>query len=79
MATILRQQDSLQLTECSGRQPGGAESMYTIKNDAIWAPVAKYFAELPTVRSRLAYDKYMSARKATIDLLMQLAPGIKGC
>jgi hypothetical protein len=53
--------------------------MYTIRNDAIWAPVTKAFAELPDSYDRNdAYDRYMHARKATIDLLIQLAPSVKG-
>jgi hypothetical protein len=79
LGTILRQQDSLHLTSVQADSLATLNRLYTIRNDAIWAPLAKYFADLPDTYDRdLAYDKYMSARKATIDLLTQLAPDIKG-
>jgi hypothetical protein len=78
LGTILRQQDSLHLTSVQADSLATLNRLYTIKNDAIWAPLAKYFADLPDGYDRdLAYDKYMSARKATIDLLTQLGPNIK--
>ena len=78
IATILRQQDSLKLTGPQADSLATLNRQYTIRNDAIWTPLAKYFAELPNGYDRdLAYDKYMSARKATIDQLMQLGPTIK--
>jgi hypothetical protein len=79
IATILRQQDSLKLTGAQADSLATLNRMYTIKNDAVWSPVAKSFAELPNGYDKdVAYDKYMSARKATIDLLTQLSPSIKG-
>jgi len=52
--------------------------MYAIRNDAIWSPVAKYFAALPNHYDQgEAYDRYMTARKATVDLLMTIAPTVK--
>jgi hypothetical protein len=78
MATILRQQDSLKLTSAQADSLAGLNRRYTIRNDAVWTPLAKYFADLPdTYDHDVAYDKYMDARKGTIDLLMQLAPDIK--
>jgi hypothetical protein len=79
LATILRQQDTLRLTGLQADSLAMLNRMYTIRNDAIWAPVTKAFAELPDSYDRNdAYDKYMHARKATIDLLIQLAPSVKG-
>lgn len=79
MATILRQQDSLKLTGPQADSLATLNRLYTIRNDALWAPLAKRFAELPDSYDKDdVYEKYMVARKATIDLLMQLAPGIKG-
>jgi hypothetical protein len=78
LATILRQQDSLHLTSVQADSLATLNRAYTIKNDAIWSPLAKYFADLPDNYDHgVAYDKYMSARKATIDLLMGVAPHIK--
>jgi hypothetical protein len=79
IATILRQQDSLKLTGPQADSLATLNRAYTIRNDAIWSPLAKYFAELPDSYDHdLVYDKYMSARKATIDQLMQIAPSIRG-
>ena len=79
LAAILRQQDSLKLTGPQADSLATLNRLYTVRNDAVWTPLAKYFADLPDGYDRdLAYDKYMTARKATIDLLMQLAPSIKG-
>lgn len=79
LAAILRQQDSLKLTGPQADSLATLNRLYTVRNDAVWTPLAKFFAELPDGYDRdLAYDKYMTARKATIDLLMQLAPSIKG-
>lgn len=78
MATILRQQDSLKLTGPQADSLATLNRLYTIRNDALWAPLARQFAELPDSYDKDdVYEKYMQARKATIDLLMQLAPGIK--
>jgi hypothetical protein len=78
LATILRQQDSLRLTGPQADSLATLNRLYTIRNDALWAPLAKYFAELPDNYDHdVVYDKYMDARKATIDLLMELGPNIK--
>lgn len=79
LATILRQQDSLRLTGAQADSLATLNRAFTVRNDAIWAPVAKYFAGLPdTYDKDIAYAKYIAARRATIDLLTQLAPSIKG-
>ncbi|MDO8502164.1 MAG: carboxypeptidase regulatory-like domain-containing protein [Gemmatimonadaceae bacterium] len=79
LATILRQQDSLRLSGPQADSLATLNRIYTIRNDALWSPLTKYFAELPNGYDKdEAYDRYMSARKATIDLLARLAPGIKG-
>jgi hypothetical protein len=79
LATILRQQDTLKLTGLQADSLATLNRMYTIRNDAVWAPVTRAFAQLPDAYDRGdAYDKYMHARKATIDLLIELAPSIKG-
>jgi hypothetical protein len=79
IATILRSQDSLKLTGPQADSLATLNRQYTIRNDALWSPLAKYFADLPNGYDRdLAYDKYMSARRSTIDLLTSLAPDIRG-
>jgi hypothetical protein len=79
LATILRQADSLRLTGPQADSLATLNRAYTIKNAALWTPLAKYYAELPNSYDRdVAYDKFMDARKATIDLLTQIGPQIKG-
>jgi hypothetical protein len=79
MATILRQQDSLQLTGPQADSIATLNRAYTIRMEAIWSPVAKYFAGLPDAYDRdEAYDRYIHARRETVDYLATLAPKIKG-
>src|SRR4029078_8210344 len=79
IATILRQQDSLKLTGPQADSLATMNRAYTVHHDAIWSPLAKYFAELPDSYDHdVVYDKYMTARKATIDQLMQIGPSIRG-
>jgi hypothetical protein len=78
MSTILRQQDSLKLTSVQADSIAALNRAYTIQTDAIWTPVAKYFAELPKYYDQsVAYDRYIQARKASVDLLMKIAPIVK--
>jgi hypothetical protein len=52
---------------------------YTIRLDSIWSPVAKYLAALPDQYDHDdAYDRYLRARRTTVDLLSALAPRVKG-
>jgi len=47
--------------------------------DSIWTPVAKALASLPTDYDRgSAYSRYREAREATIDVLMTIAPTVRG-
>ncbi len=79
MATILRQQDSLKLTGAQADSIAVLNRHYTIRTDAIWSPIAKDFAELGNSYDRnAAYDRYMHARKATVDLLIGLTPSLRG-
>ncbi|MEO5588344.1 MAG: TonB-dependent receptor [Gemmatimonadaceae bacterium] len=79
LATILRQQDSIKLTSTQADSLATLNRMYTIRNNTAWASVVTNFADLPDNYDRDAvYDRYMTARNATIDLLMELGPEIKG-
>jgi hypothetical protein len=79
LSTILRQQDSLKLTSAQADSLAMLNRTYTVRNDAIWAPLIKEFANLPdSYDHSTEYEKYMSARRSTIDLLMQIGPAIKG-
>ena len=79
MATILRQQDSLRLTSRQADSIAAMNRRYTYRTDSIWVPVARYLASLPTnFDEGLAYDRYLQARHAQIDMLTRLVPVIRG-
>jgi hypothetical protein len=78
MTTILRQQDTLQLTGTQADSIASMNRRYLVKLDSIWSPVARYFGALPNNYDRDdAYGRYRTARQASVDMLMQLAPAIK--
>jgi hypothetical protein len=78
MAQILRQQDSLQLTPQQADSIASINRWYSVRVDSIWAPVAKYLADLPDRYDQgAAYDRYLEARRASVDLLAELAPHVK--
>jgi hypothetical protein len=79
MAQILRQQDTLHLTGAQADSIATMNRWYTIRIDSIWSPVAKYLAQLPDrYDDDEAYEHYIRARRATVDLLATLGPKIKG-
>jgi hypothetical protein len=79
LATILRQQDSLHLTAKQADSIASLNRWYSVRNDSIWAPVAKYLGTLPDRYDEgAAYDRYILARHATVDLLMKIGPDVKG-
>jgi hypothetical protein len=78
MAQILRQQDSLHLTAQQADSIAAMNRWYSVRADSIWAPVAKYLADLPDRYDQgAAYDRYLEARHASIDLLAELVPRVK--
>jgi hypothetical protein len=78
MAQILRQQDSLHLTAPQADSIASINRWYSVRVDSIWAPVAKYLSDLPNrYDQNAAYDHYLSARRASVDLLAELAPSVK--
>jgi hypothetical protein len=79
LATILRQQDSLHLTAKQADSIASLNRWYTLRNDSIWAPVAKYLGTLPDRYDEgAAYERYIKARHGTIDLLTKIGPEVKG-
>ncbi len=77
MAVILRQADTLQLTSQQADSVAVLNRWFTIKLDSIWSPVAKFLAQLPDdYNEDVAYDRYRSAREASVDALMRIAPDI---
>ena len=78
MAQILRQQDSLHLTAQQADSIASINRWYSVRIDSIWSPVAKYLSDLPNRYDQdAAYDHYLSARRASIDLLATLTPSVK--
>jgi hypothetical protein len=78
MSAILRSQDSLHLTAFQADSIASMNRRYTYRVDSLWAPVARYFATLPTqFQEDMAYDRYIEARRAQIDMLMNLAPAVR--
>jgi hypothetical protein len=78
MGSILRQQDSLRLTAEQADSIAAMNRRYTYRSDSLWAPVARYLAKLPKeYDAGEAWDRFLDARRAQIDLLMQMGPAIR--
>ncbi|HEV8446377.1 MAG TPA: TonB-dependent receptor [Gemmatimonadaceae bacterium] len=78
MGTIIRQQDSLHLTVVQADSLAAMNRRYTYRCDSLWAPIARYFVQLPERYDEgEAYDRYLRTRRAQIDMLSQLAPTIR--
>ena len=78
MAQILRQQDSLHLTARQADSIASMNRWYSVRVDSVWAPVAKYLADLPDHYDQgTAYDRYLEARRASVDLLAKLVPYVQ--
>jgi hypothetical protein len=79
MTSILRQQDSLRLTSFQADSLAVLNRRYTYQSDSLWAPVGRYFASLPANYDEgEAYDRYMRARRAQIDMMLEIAPHVQG-
>ncbi len=79
MAQILRQADTLELDGTQADSVAVLNRQYTISLDSIWTPVVKYLATLPERYDQdAAYDKYRTAREASVDALIRLAPTVRG-
>jgi len=79
LSAILRQADTLGLTGAQADSIATLNRWYVVHLDSIWSPVAKYLAALPDNYNRDdAYHRYQRAREGSIDMLIRLAPAIKG-
>jgi hypothetical protein len=77
MTTILRQQDSLHLTSLQADSIAVMNRRYTYRTDSLWAPVGRALAALPiSFDEHQAYDRWLAARRAQVDMLMHMAPAI---
>lgn len=78
MAAVLREQDSLRLTSVQADSIASVNRRYTYRADSLWAPVAAYLAALPGEFSeREAYDRYRRARRAQVEMLMEVGPTVR--
>ena len=79
LSSILRQQDSLKLTSFQADSLAVLNRRYTYQSDSLWSPVGRYFAGLPANYDEgEAFDRYMRARRAQIDMMLQIAPLVQG-
>lgn len=78
MVQILRQADTLQLSQEVADSIAILNRGYTIKLDSLWTPVVKYLSALPDEYDQgEAYDRYRVARMASVDAMIRLAPVVK--
>jgi hypothetical protein len=78
MAQILRAADTLELAPTQADSIAVLNHEYTVKLDSIWSPVVKYLASLPDHYDQdQAYDRYRTAREASVDALIHLTPLVK--
>ncbi len=71
MTQIIRQQDSLRLTSVQADSIASMNRRYAYRTDSLWTPVARYLAALPEkYQLDQAFDRYLRARRAQIDLLI---------
>jgi hypothetical protein len=79
MAALLRDQDTLKLSSTQADSIATMNRRYIITLDAIWSPIVKDFAALPDdFEHEEAYQRYIIARRKTVDAMRELAPHIKG-
>jgi hypothetical protein len=77
MAQMLRQSDTLDLTGPQADSLASMNRSYTVTLDSIWMPLTRWLAELPQQYDQgEAYERYTRARKASVDLLISLAPAV---
>jgi hypothetical protein len=78
MSVIIRQQDSLHLTVVQADSLAAMNRRYNYRCDSLWAPVSRYFANLPERYDEgEAFSRFITARRAQIDMLAGLSPTIR--
>ncbi len=78
MQQILTSADTLRLTRVQADSIATLNRWYVLKSDSIWTPVARFLADLPDQYNHAdAYGRYRRAREESVDLLIQIAPGIR--
>ena len=77
LSTILRQQDTLQLSSTQADSIAVMNRRYTYRADSIWAPVAQYLGTLGNeYDAGEAYGRYIRARRAQVDMLSRIAQAV---
>ncbi len=78
IATILRQSDTLRLTQKQADSLATLNRWYSIRVDSIWTPLAKYMGALPDKYDQdEVYARYIKARQTTVDIMIKLGPEMK--
>ncbi len=78
MSTILRSQDSLRLTSVQADSIASMNRRYTYRNDSLWTPVARRLFELQSKPgAKEGYDRFLAARHAQVDMLIDVARAIR--
>ncbi|MES2177213.1 MAG: TonB-dependent receptor [Gemmatimonadota bacterium] len=79
MQNIMRQQDTLQLTAVQADSIASMNRDYLYRTDSLWTPIATWFAKLPEdYNGSEVFDRYLSARHAQVDMLMEIGRTIQG-
>ena len=79
LATMLRQADTLRLTQEQADSIAVLNQKYSLRLDSIWTPIAKYLGELPDAYDRAdAYARYRTGRERSIDALMTFVDDVEG-
>jgi hypothetical protein len=73
MSTILRSQDSLQLTSVQADSIASMNRRYAYRTDSVWTPVARHFAGLAAgYRPGEEFDRYLRARHQQVDFMIDV-------
>jgi hypothetical protein len=78
MFSILSSQDSLRLTTQQADSLASMNRRYLYRADSLWTPHVRYLGSLPDQFSEGdAYGRFLSARRAQIDMLMEIGPAVR--
>ena len=79
LATMLRQADTLKLSQEQADSIAVLNQKYSLRLDSIWTPIAKYLGDLPDSYDRAdAYAHYKAGRERSIDALMTYIGDVEG-
>jgi hypothetical protein len=79
ITTVMRMQDSLQLSATQADSMATLNRRYSIQLDSIWSEAARHLSALPDEFDEGdAWQRYLSARRTAIDLLSFLGPEVRG-